>query len=180
VPRPTHTSDRSARQPRPLDAAGLDALALFYVGRYATTAKKLEDYLLRKLQQRGWAGEAPADPARLIARLVELRYIDDGAFAEQRGAALARRGYGRRRIDAALRAAGIDEADREQARPDEDAAWAAALTLARRRRIGPFGPPPADRTAREKAIAILMRGGHDIDIARRIVALTEQDVKDQE
>ena len=43
-----------------------------------------------------------------------------------------------------------------------------ALALARRRRIGPFAEGVADRETREKHIAILVRGGHDFTLARRI------------
>jgi regulatory protein len=38
------------RQPKPLDPARLDELALTYVARFATSAAKLERYLKRKLR----------------------------------------------------------------------------------------------------------------------------------
>jgi regulatory protein len=43
---------------------------------------------------------------RLVERLSELGYIDDRAFAEARGSAFQRRGYGERRLDQALRPQG--------------------------------------------------------------------------
>ncbi|MBY0519066.1 MAG: hypothetical protein K2P79_01420 [Sphingomonas sp.] len=50
-----------------------------------------------------------------------------------------------------------------------------ALTFARKRRIGPFAATLADRPQREKQLAAMLRGGHDFDTARRIVAMEPGD-----
>jgi regulatory protein len=164
-------SYKEARRARPLDAKGLEALALRYVGKYATTRAKLRDYLLRKLDQAEWSGEAAPDVEGLVARIAELGYVDDRAFAEQRAAALGRRGFGARRIGQAFRAAGIDAEDGEEALTGaRDNALEAALALARRRRVGPFADEPADRAGRERVVAMMVRGGHDPALARRIAA----------
>jgi regulatory protein len=162
-------SYRDRQGPRPLDAARLEALALRYVGRYATTRSKLRDYLRRKLGGAEWEGDVAADPEAIIDRFAALGYVDDRAFAGQRAAALGRRGFGVRRIDMAFRAAGIEAADGEDAlEMARDGAFEAALSLARRKRIGPFANEAADRPMREKAIAALVRAGHDPALARRI------------
>lgn len=166
---------RERRPPRPLDAARLEELALAYVARFATSTAKLEGYLARKLRERGWDGERPAEPAEIAARFAELGYIDDEAFARARAGGLLRRGYGARRVDQALRGAGIDEELRVGARPGERARREAALTLARKRRFGPFGAEPPDRERREKQIAAMIRAGHGFDDARAVL-----DAKDGE
>ena len=104
-------AERKRRPRPPLDGEGLERLALFYAGRYATTRAKLEAYLARKLKERGWAG--PGDPPLrgLAERFTELGYVDDEAFAASRAASLGRRGYGERRVAEALRAAGVGEAE---------------------------------------------------------------------
>ena len=43
------------------------------------------------------------------------------------------------------------------------------MRFAERRRIGPFAAAPADRSAREKALSAMLRAGHGIDVARRLV-----------
>lgn len=155
----------------PLDAAALDRLALRYVERFATTRRRLTDYLLRKIRERGWDGPT-ADPAALAEKLAELGYIDDRAFGEARAAAMGRRGLGKRRVTGALQQAGLDEEDREAVIPAvEDRALETAMAFARRRRIGPFATVRAERPEREKQIAAMIRGGHDFALARRIVAL---------
>lgn len=156
-----------------LDEAALERAALGYAGRFGTTRARLHDHLCRKLRERGWAGPGEADMAveRLVERCAELGYVDDRAFAVARAASLGRRGYGARRVGQALNAAGVGDEDAamvlERAR---DGAWAAALRFAERRRIGPFAAAVADRPAREKALAAMLRAGHSPAVARRIVA----------
>ena len=155
----------------PLDDAALDPLALRYVERFATTRGKLTEYLRRKIRERGWDGPA-VDPATVAERMMALGYIDDRAFAAARAQAMARRGLGARRIDGALRQAGIVDDDRSGlAAGIEEQGVAAALAFARRRRIGPWGAGDPDRATRDKHIAALLRAGHGFDLARRIVAL---------
>jgi regulatory protein len=152
-------------------------LALRYVERYATSRARLLAYLDRKLRERGWAGTDPPAVEALAARFVELRYVDDAAFAVARAAGLTRRGYGIRRVSASLKAAGIEAEDSAAAEGQaREAAWTAALTFARRRLIGPYAEETPDRKAREKAFAALLRAGHEMDIARLIVRAEPGDV----
>jgi len=167
--------------PQPLDQEGLERLALFYAGRYAVTRAKLRDYLKRKLRERGWAGEGEPPVERLVERFSALGYVDDRAFATARADALGRRGYGARRIDQALRAAGIEEEDGADARESAQAsAWDAALRFAERRRIGPFAQEAPDRPQREKALGAMLRAGHPLGLARRLVDARPGEVPDPE
>lgn len=111
--------------PKPLDATRLEELALAYVARFATSAGKLSDYLRRKLRERGWDGEGAGEGdhagvvAGIVGRFVALGYVDDATFARGKAQGLLRRGYGARRIDQALGAAGIAEPLRDEARGSE-------------------------------------------------------------
>jgi len=165
---------RNKKARPPLDSEGLERLGLHYAGRYATTRSKLAAYLARKLRERGWGGEGEEPPESLVESLVErfagLGYVDDRAFASARTASLMRRGYGERRVDQALRAAGIGEEEAAPARAEaRGGAWAAALRFAERKRIGPWAESETDRDARRKAIGAMLRAGHPIDMARRLV-----------
>ena len=158
------------RAPRPLDGAGLQELALRYVSRFATTRAKARDYLRRKLRERGWEGGDPPDLEALVAKLAELGYVDDAAFARAKAGSLGARGYGSKRVSQALARAGVSEADGEDARTvAEDGAVEAALRFARRRRIGPFGTGRPDPATREKALAAMIRAGHAFALAKAIV-----------
>src|SRR4051794_3739244 len=87
-------AERKRKPPPPLDEEGLERIALFYAGRYATTRARLDSYLRRKLKERGWGGPGEPPLARLIERFAALGYVDDRAFATARAASLGRRGYG--------------------------------------------------------------------------------------
>lgn len=168
---------RRSSPPPPLDAAALERLALRYVERYATTRGKLRDYLARKLRERGWEGEGAADPAALAERMAALGYVDDRAFAESRVAAMGRRGLGARRIAGALHAAGIESDDAEAVRPAiDDQAEASAIAFARRRRLGPFAREDTGREGFDRALAAMLRAGHGFDRARRILAMSADDL----
>lgn len=164
---------RKPRKPRPpLDAATLDELALAYVGRFATTRSKLGTYLARKLRERGWGAEQPPDIEQLVERLAASGYVDDEAYALSKSRTLTARGYGPRRVGQALRAAGIDEEDSGDARElAQSQAVEAALRFARRRRIGPFGDGSGDRSARDKALAAMVRAGHAFSLSNAILRL---------
>ena len=168
---------RPDKKPRPpLDAESLERLALFYVGRFATTRAKLAAYLGRKVRERGWEGPGPHID-RLVERLTELRYIDDGAFATARAASLQRRGYGERRVAQALKAAGIAEQDAAPAREQaQENALAAALRFAERKRIGPYASGKPDRETRQKAFAAMMRAGHSMDVVREVLNASLEDI----
>jgi regulatory protein len=183
---------RAPATPRPLDAARLEELALGYVARFGTTRAKLHSYLSRKLRERGWAGEGGGEDAgegggedaaapeidALVERLAGAGYVDDAAYARAKSGSLLRRGYGRRRVEQALGAAGIDGALRSEVAPGEADARRAALALARKRGFGPFGRshdeegddgPAPDRARRERQVAAMLRAGHPLESARALI-----------
>lgn len=173
---------RHKAPPRPLDARRLGELALRYVSRYATTRAKLRHYLVRKLRERGWAGEGEAKLDDLVTRLTDLGYIDDRAVAMSKASAHQARGLGKRRLAQSLRAAGISDEDSADAFDQaEAAAIEAVVRFAKRRRLGPFAMAKAQLPRdREKAIGALIRGGHSIDLARLIIGLDPEREPDVE
>lgn len=173
---------RMSRRPQsrgtaaPLDGAALHRLAISYVGRYAVTRAMLARYLRRKLAERGWAEDGTAPVAAIVEKCARLGYVDDAAFAAQRGATLARRGFGAARIRAALRAAGVEP---EEAGPDADAAaLAAALVFARRKRLGPYAEAVRDRDQQRRDLGAMLRAGHAPELARRIVGAASGEMLD--
>ena len=175
----------------PLTETTLRDLALHYAARFATTGARLEDYLLRKIRERGLAEDAdgrsvsPDIPA-LVARLVELGYVDDDAYARMRARDLGARGYGGRRVEQALRHAGVDDNVRQAHAPGEAASRRAAALMAQKRRLGPWAraaaestDPLAARKTHEKAVAAMLRAGHQYDHVRFILAARGAEDVDQ-
>ena len=98
--------------------------------------------------------------------------MNDATYAEARARSLLRSGRSRRAATAQLAAKGVDAATAQSALPsDEGSELAAALVLARRRRIGPFrtGPTP-DAAAQRRELGMLARAGFPQDVARRALA----------
>ncbi len=163
-------SGEPRRPPPQLDEERLRDLAVRYVGRYATTRYKLGVYLARKLRERGWDGEHPPEIDVLVARMDDLGFVDDEAYAGAKARSLTARGYGMRRIGQALYAAGVEEPDRAEAQEEAAAkAFDAARTFARKRRIGPYAERLADPDKRRKQLAAFMRAGHGFTLARSFV-----------
>ena len=164
-----------SRAPRPLDEERLRELGLSYVGRFATTRAKLVSYLGRKLRERGWSGAKDPALAELAERLARLGYIDDAAYALAKARSLGQRGYGARRVDIALRQAGVGEDDGQAARAaSANAAVSSAVRFAQRKRIGPFGIAEHDLKQRQRDLSAMIRAGHDFDLAKRIIGMAPE------
>lgn len=143
-----------------------------YVGRFATTRAKLSTYLNRKIVEKGWDASHPPEIEHLVERLASLGYIDDAAFALAKARSLGQRGYGGRRVDQALRQAGVGEQDGAPAKDmAKEGATAAAVRYAQRRRIGPFAIEAPDHKGRDRALSAMLRAGHGFDLARRLIDL---------
>lgn len=173
----------------PLTEANLRDLALHYAARFASTGARLEAYLSRKIRERGLAESADGrsvdvDLPALVARLVELGYVDDDAYARMRARDLGARGYGARRVEESLRHAGVGEGVRRAHAPGEADSRRAAALMAKKRRLGPFGAqadgndPLGVRKTREKAVAAMLRAGHQYDHVKAILgARSAEDVE---
>jgi regulatory protein len=143
----------------PLDAA-LEA-AYRHLGRRDRSEAQLRAHLIRR-------GVEPEVADVAVAHLTERGYLDDARFA-QRLAAERRMhdGWGGERIGAALRHAGVAPehvaaALAERSAEDE---LAAAVALLRRR----LAAPPADDRARQRALALLVRRGYELELAYEAV-----------
>ena len=172
-------------QPQAQDAAALHDAALHYLARYAATEAGLLRVLERRIDR--WARVALAaatDPDAItaqvsvakqeargvVARLAEAGAVNDTVFAESRMRSLTRAGRSRRAIGAHLAAKGVGAAALRHMLQDcaTDTEFAAALVLARRRRIGPFrGGDPPDAEGRRRELAIFARAGFPQSVAAR-------------
>jgi regulatory protein len=159
--------------------AELEAQALGYLARFASSAANLRRVLRRKVERsardHGTDREAGlAAVERLIARFAASGLIDDARFAEGRAASLFRRGGSRRTIAAKLGEKGVGGreiaaalASLEQLADEPE--LAAAIVYARRRRLGPFRDAEQRRDRRDKDLAALARAGFSLSIARRVI-----------
>lgn len=194
---PPNTKNRGrARGPRKATPKHLENAALHYLGRFASSAENLRRVLMRKVQRSAHfhgtdADEGRAEVDHLVERFLRAGLVDDAVYAAARAASLHRRGASKRLITARLREKGVAAETIEGALASldaeaADAELAAAVTLARRRRLGPFRakPRPQDRKRaakeRELALAALARAGFSYDVARRVVDAASADELERE
>lgn len=168
-----------ARTPRKATPQSLENGALFYLQRFASSSENLRRVLMRRVERSARMhgtdrdeGRAAVD--RIVARFQASGLVDDHAYAEGRAVALHRRGVPSRGIRARLVEKGvashhIEAALAGLAENGGGSDMAAAVNLARRRRLGPYRPSSARAGARDKDLAALARAGFSYDVARRIV-----------
>jgi regulatory protein len=169
----------------PPDSANLHQAALTYLARYAATEAGLRRILLKRLDR--WARTQPDADATapilaagreaidaIVAKLARAGAVSDAAFAESRTRSLMRAGRSKRAIEARLLAKGVTPGLAREAVGDDPAAeLAAALVLARRRRLGPFltSQPDDPPAAYIKAMGAFARAGFSRDTAERALAM---------
>lgn len=169
---------KKRRQPRKATKKSLENGALFYLQRFSTSAENLRRVLMRRVDRSARTHDTdPAEGAAWIDDIIE-RYkrsglLDDRVFADARARTLLERGIAPGRIKIKLRQKGIDEITAEGAvagleEDTPDVERAAALKLARRRRLGPYRRSDRD-DFREKDLAALARSGFSYDTALAII-----------
>jgi regulatory protein len=163
-----------ARIPSKITPAYLEAAALYYLERFASSAANFRRVLQRKVRRSAlhW-GDDPAQFAPLIDQLLE-RYqaaglIDDQRYAEAKVASERRRGRSARAIAQRLAAKGVaGDITRKVLDEDEGDDATAARAFARRRRLGPYRNSKRAEY-RDKDLAALGRAGFAYEIARSVV-----------
>lgn len=190
-----------ASSPPPLTAERIHERALKYLDRYASSVSGLRRVLQRGLlRDRLRGATVPEEASRwieeTIGRLVNAGLLDDEGFAEIKTHRLRRSGHSARRIRQKLFENGLPEKLVTEALHKEDEEGgterAAALTLARKRRLGVYSPKllalrhasgHEERAAflalRAKHLFVLARAGFSHTLARSIVDAESIDAAEQ-
>lgn len=186
---------RQKRAPRKIDARYLENAALYYLQRYASSSQNLKTVLSRKIiRSCAHHGQSPDDFLPLldplIARYQQSGLLNDAVYAEARVSSLRRQGLSRQAIAQKLSLKGLSATDIATALRQVDATaadiagddiddapareLAAARTLAKRKRLGPWRRKPlADPKDAQKEMAALARAGFSYDIVRRALEATD-------
>jgi len=178
--------------------AQLNEAAIRHLGRYASSATNLVRVLERRVDRwRRAALEAGAEAqtvetealqargaaARVVAALVQAGALNDAALGSSRAANLTRSGKSKSAIARSLHAKGILPEDARhainEAQPDAETELAAALVLARRKRVGPFGTAeaPLEAAARLKILAAFARAGFGRGVAERALRMKRDEAE---
>lgn len=170
---------RKKKVPRKVTPKSLENAALYYLQRFSSSSENLRRVMMRRVyRSANHHGTDPEEGAEIIDALIkrynEVGLLDDAQFAKARAGSLNRRGSSARGIRAKLAEKGvasdvITETLERLKDEDSDPEFSAAVTLARKRRLGPFRIK-GDRTElKEKDMAALARAGFNYDIVQKII-----------
>jgi regulatory protein len=169
--------------------SSLSNVALHYLGRYMASEASLRRVLTNRLRRVSM--ENPSFAAdhdlqatlrsaieTIIERHIKAGALNDATFAETKIQSWRRQGRSKNAIKQRLALKGIPQSLIEQALVqsdeqndgEEDAEWRAALALAKKRKIGPFGKQDAGVIKKKKDFGMLARAGFSSAIARRLLA----------
>jgi regulatory protein len=172
----------------PPDAGSLYQAALDYLARYASTEAGLRRVLERRIDR--WVRAQPdpdaAEPTHqaaraaidgVVRRLAEAGAFSDTAFAENRARNLVRSGQSTRSIQMRLVAKGVaPDVARSVSAAGAETELAAALVLARKRRIGPYRlADDPDAGVRVREMGVLARAGFSRDVAKQALDTPRED-----
>jgi|GEM_PF-610142 len=168
----------------------LSNIALYYLSRFAASEASLRRVLQNRIRRAQMAHpDFAADKskqeslARAIDKIVDdhkkTGVLNDEAYAAMKVSSLRSKGRGNRRIALRLKQKGIAgdivEAALKPGDGEEDAERKAALTFARKRKLGPYRPPAQNPdkklevAQKRKDIAALSRAGFGYDIVKEIL-----------
>ncbi len=174
------------RAPAKISPRYLQWVTARYLDRYSSSEENLRRLLNQRVYRSARHHEADAEPWKKlvdeeISRLVRIGHLDDARYAYERARSLHRRGNSPRAIRSKLSAksvpsSAIDEALQRLAEDGADLELEAALTFARKRRLGPWARERSDeRERRNKDLGRFARAGFSYAIASRIL-----DAEDEE
>jgi regulatory protein len=170
------------------DAGSLHQAALDYLARYSATEAGLRRVLERQIER--WARAQPdpqeavvlaarAEIGDVVRRLVAAGALSDTEFAQARARTLVRSGQSTRAIQRRLVSKGVaPDVARAVSANDAETELAAALVLARKRRIGPYRvAEDSAAVGRMKEMGVLARAGFARDVASRVLETSREEAE---
>ena len=175
----TNRKLKNVRKPKPLTEKRLEKLALLHIDRYATSVENLRNVLMRRVEKSARNQNIEKKDAEkwineIITKLVNLRLLDDQAYAENRVRSLHRSGASQKKIMSILSNKGVSKVDTASAislleNEYYNRELMAANNYARRRRLGPYRLAENRKEKRDRDLASLARAGFKYNDAKSII-----------
>jgi len=175
----TNRKLKNVRKPKPLTEKRLEKLALLHIDRYATSIENLRNVLMRRVEKSARNQNIEKKDAEkwineIITKLVNLRLLDDQAYAENRVRSLHRSGASQKKIMSILSNKGVSKIDTASAISLLENEYCnrelmAANNYARRRRLGPYRLAENRKEKRDRDLASLARAGFKYNDAKSII-----------
>jgi regulatory protein len=173
--------------PRKATRRYLENAAEYYLQRFSTSTANFRRVMMQKVRLSARHHDTdPEEGAAVIEDLVQrfqrVGVLDDTRYAELRAGSIHRRGGSKRSITAKLKEKGLSEGDIENAyealkEDHEDPELEAAITFAKRRRLGPYRTGAAKENQQEKDLAAIARAGFSYSMAVRVLGPEDERVE---
>jgi len=176
--------------PAKISARYLQWVTTQYLGRYSSSEANLRRLLNQRVYRSARHHDVDEEPWKKlvdaeIGRLIRVGHLDDARYAYEKARSLHRRGNSGRAIRSKLAAKGvptvrIDEALNQLGQDGPDLEIEAALTFARKRRLGPWARERTDDwEQRKKDMGRFARAGFSFDIAARVLDAEDEEAARQ-
>jgi regulatory protein len=170
------------KAPKKITASYLHNSGLYYLERFAASKAHFKDVMLRKVKRSCMhhkdqdydVCEKMVD--ELANKFEACGLLNDKIYANALAESMRRKGLSKRVIQIKMHNKGLspdhaiqvlEQLDMQSFGTFEDAEFAAALKLSRKKKIGPYSALKEQDA--QKSLGILARAGYSYDIARRII-----------
>lgn len=189
--KPPAGQKRKKRPPKRITPDYLRNAGLYYLQRFAASSGHFRSVMMRKVKRscHFHKDQDYEECAKMVDEVIRdferSGLLNDDAYLGGVVNSFRRRGLSRRAILARLQAKGIDSdktakalavLDQETFEDNEQAERAAALTYARKKRLGPFASRKAEDI--EKSLAALARQGFSYDTARFVMEIDKESAEE--
>jgi regulatory protein len=174
------TAGEEALQPTPRMLSWARNSAAYRLAKRMMTERQLSDAITRKARQKfeGISEEqVKALAAFAVAFGLDVKALDDTAYAEIRSRSSARAGKSKKAIAQTLAQKGVDREIVTQALTDADDLRAAVI-YARRRAFGPFRRADLDDKQKARELSAFARQGFAYDIGARVFAMDTEEAEE--
>lgn len=177
------------KRPKKITETYLHNAGLYYLERYASSAANFRAVMLRKVKRSCITHEdqdytqCTALVDQLVKKFIRTGLLDDAVYTRAMVTSLRRRGKSTRAIHSALRAKGLDSSqieqtlviiDQESHENPAEAERHAALTFARKKRLGPWR---SDKEINfQKELSCMARAGFSYDTSRSVLEISEDNI----
>lgn len=180
------------KPPKKISPTYLHNSGLYYLERFASSSENFRAVMMRKVKKSCMYHkeqsyeECEAMVAELVDKFRSSGLLDDQLYTRGVVTSLRRSGKSRRAIMMKLKSKGLDSDlinqtlsahDEDIAGSDARAEFTAALTHARKKRLGPFMRPDRD-IPHEKALASMARAGFNYDMCKKVLEMSTEDAED--
>ena len=164
----------------------IESKAIWYLERYSTSSQNLKKYLKRKVMNTHLNVGSDEIINEVIARLEAQKILNDQFFTESKVRSLLNKGWSTKKIGLKLKELGvseelIDENINNLEGNEEEINLVSAITLVKKRSIGPYRKVEFTDKVKNREFGILSRAGFSYTISKKVlIDMDKNEIEGQE